>query len=324
LAQLKLRGHEVNDIFDLLGGDENAITSAIAYALSRSSSLLALFLRVVLGEDPVHGTSELLLQTHESATGITDLELYSPGALHLILEAKRGWILPHQSQLSKYAGRRSFLLGRETERRIVTLSACSSEYASQHLPSSVKGVQVRHVSWRVLTRLAGRASRAGPRRERGVARDLSLYLRRITAMQNRQSNLVYVVSLSLETPRGWRVSWKDVVAKKRIYFHPMGAGWPKEPPTYIGFRYEGRLQSVHFIKSYAVIDNLHSACEEIPSTSIAPSFLYRLGPAIRPAKDVKTGALYRNGRVWCALDLLLTCRTIADARRLTEKRVKAK
>lgn len=51
-----------------------------------------------------------------------------------------------------------------------------------------------------------------------------------------------------------------------------------------------------------------------------PHFLYYLGPAIEPAKEVRTGNLYANGRVWCALDLLLTARTIFEARDLTRQR----
>ena len=49
-------------------------------------------------------------------------------------------------------------------------------------------------------------------------------------------------------------------------------------------------------------------------------FVYRLGPAIRPQKEVRTGNIYRNGKVWAMLDTLLTCDTISEARDLTKRR----
>ena len=52
-----------------------------------------------------------------------------------------------------------------------------------------------------------------------------------------------------------------------------------------------------------------------------PHFLYTLGPAIVPQKIVKTGRIYRSGRVWAMLDLLLACDTISQARDLTKKRL---
>ena len=49
-------------------------------------------------------------------------------------------------------------------------------------------------------------------------------------------------------------------------------------------------------------------------------FIFRLGTAIKPNKEIRTGNIYRNGRVWAAIDLLLTCDTIAEARDETKKR----
>jgi hypothetical protein len=33
-------------------------------------------------------------------------------------------------------------------------------------------------------------------------------------------------------------------------------------------------------------------------------FVYRLGPPMCPQKEIKSGKLYMNGRVWCAIDTL--------------------
>jgi hypothetical protein len=60
-------------------------------------------------------------------------------------------------------------------------------------------------------------------------------------IQNQTSNTVYVVSLGAE-----RTSWSgsltpiEIVTVKDRYFHPIGDGYPKEPPNYLGFRWHGR------------------------------------------------------------------------------------
>ena len=101
-----------------------------------------------------------------------------------------------------------------------------------------------------------------------------------------------------------------------------GGGWPKEPPNYIAFRYYGQLQSIHHIESYMISTNLHNEIAEMPDKEDdIDHFVYTLGYPIIPQKAVKTGNIYPNGRVWCHLDLLLTCDTISEARDLTKKRM---
>jgi len=143
------------------------------------------------------------------------------------------------------------------------------------------------------------------------------------SMQNVDSNRVYVVALAQGKPKGWGISWIDIVNKRRCYFHPVGGGrggWPKEPPNYIAFRYNGKLQSIHHIQGYGVFKNPHEKFPEIPVTEWEPHFLYHLGPAFGPEKEVRTGNIYPNGRVWCMLDTLFTEATIFDARNVSKKR----
>ncbi len=140
--------------------------------------------------------------------------------------------------------------------------------------------------------------------------------------QRQDSNLVYVVSLGSGTHDGWTIPWIDIVTRYRRYFHPLGKGWPKEPPNYLGFRYGGRLQSIHHVESYEVVTDLAKACPGIPRGARPPHFLYTLGPPILPSRIVKTGNVYRNGKVWCALDALLTSTTVSRARDVTQKRLK--
>ncbi|MBP3327264.1 MAG: hypothetical protein J6L77_12715 [Coprococcus sp.] len=49
-------------------------------------------------------------------------------------------------------------------------------------------------------------------------------------------------------------------------------------------------------------------------------FVYKLGPAIIPPKEVKNGKIYPNGRVWAMLDTLLTSDTISEARDISKAR----
>ena len=71
-------------------------------------------------------------------------------------------------------------------------------------------------------------------------------------MQKFDSNWVYVVSLGSGTNPGRNIFWIDVVNDRGRYFHPVGKGWPKEPPNYMAFRYWGKLRSIHHVESYEV------------------------------------------------------------------------
>jgi hypothetical protein len=133
---------------------------------------------------------------------------------------------------------------------------------------------------------------------------------------------VYVVSLGSGTPKGWSISWTDIIKKKWRYFHPVGGTWPKEPPNYVAFRYAGKLQSIHHIKDSKVFDNPHNEFSEIPSNEWPPHFLYTLDAGFGPTLEVPTGNIYPSGRVWCMLDTLFTSKTISDARDISKQRNK--
>jgi hypothetical protein len=113
-----------------------------------------------------------------------------------------------------------------------------------------------------------------------------------------------------------------MVNERHRYFHPVGqGGWPKVPPNYLAFRYDGRLQTIHHVEAVIPITDIQTYMPELnPGPWTTPHFLYTLGPAIRPTKRVVTGKFFRNGRVWAMLDLLLTSESIAQARDLTKSR----
>lgn len=321
---LSIRGIEPQSVFGLRGADENSATYALGWVLEKSPPFRAAFLRTVFGEQLDANNSVITLQRHGDDNGFTDLEIESGRSYHAILEAKRGWDVPGTLQLEGYVGR---LTSANAERkRLVTVSAASAAVAGRQLPEIICGIAITHLSWADLQRMAREENAASSRFEQRLwLNQLILHLQEFVSMERQTDNTVYVVSLgeSSMVP-GNNHTWIDVVEKDRCYFHPVGGNnsWPVQPPNYVGFRYRGKLQSVHHIDSFDLIRNL-AECNPNWPESEADYFVYRLGPAMRPANTLKTGKIYRNGRVWCAIDTLLSgaFTTISDARDETKRRL---
>lgn len=150
--------------------------------------------------------------------------------------------------------------------------------------------------------------------------EFAAYLREILGMENTRSNMVYVVSLG--GGHAWNVNFRDVVERQRRYFFPTeGGGWP-EPPNYIAFRYDGKLQSIHHVEGFDVFTNPKTIFGEAEDVSVKPRYCFRLGPPIRSSKEVPNGPkILRSMRVWCMIDTLLTSDTITDALIDTKRRL---
>jgi len=320
MSQLMLHGKRIDSLFQLLGSSENAATYSLGYALSQSPALLRALVRDLFGKAQGKQVHSVLLQEHQRRQGITDIEL-SGSDLHCIIEAKKGWVLPSKKQLSQYAARIETAL---QHRALLVLSECTPEYARGRLPKAIGDVPVAYRSWVQIHTLAARKRKGISIYERAVLRQLATYLRSLVSMQDQESNLVYVLSLGSGTPKWSKISQRDIVVKKRRYFHPHGGnGWPKEPPNYLGFRYDGRLQAIHHVERYEIVTEMHSHIPEVDPGEWGPYVLYHLGRPIVPDHKIKTGKIYPNGRVWAAIDLLLTSTTIKQARDLTKKRLGA-
>lgn len=312
---LFVHGRKLESVFELLGSKENSITYSVGWALANSPALLnATLAQVGISDAEIQ---DVRLQEYAKDGGFTDIELLGP-TTHVIMEAKRGWWLPGDLQWGRYAPR--FEREKRQSQRFVAMSDCSSAYASLHLPKDISGVPLAYVGWRDLARIAEHAK--GANAEKRLSRELATYLRTVATMQNQNLNWVYVVSLGYGFPEGATISWVDIVEKRQSYFHPVGNRWPKEPPNYIAFRYYGQLQSIHHIEDYVVTFNLHEQVPEMPDQrQELPHFVYRLGPAIRPSKVVKTGPrVHRSARVWTMIDVLLTCDTISEAMDISDAR----
>lgn len=125
---------------------------------------------------------------------------------------------------------------------------------------------------------------------------------------------VYSVVISRGKPRNATISYLEIVKEKNLYFHPIGTnGWPKEPPSYFGFRYDGKLQFIREVKNTIIISEPHDYIKEIPSQIWEPCYLHYLGKTIIPKKVIKNGGIYPSGRYWCKMDILLKANTISEA-----------
>lgn len=321
MATLLFGSTEVDSIFQLLGDKENDITKSIAWALTRCPKFMELFIYELANVNVDADKVTVRYQSYEEKKGITDLEITDDANFYIIVEAKRGWILPGKQQLEMYADRSDFKNSQVKTKLIVTMSECSNVFATNYLPvQNINGIPVKHLSWKRLYKLMADANADSNHQQKHLLEELKIYLRGIMTMQQKYSNLVYVVSLSRTVADGATISYLDVVKKKNKYFFPIGNNWPKEPPNYIGFRYDGQLQSIHHVESYVVTKNLHTEIAEMPDIEELSYFVLDLGPAILPPKQVKNGQIHPMSRVWAMLDTLLTEDTVADAVSVTQGR----
>ena len=336
MKQLMVHDQKAETVFDLIGSDENAMTYSLGWALAECDSFcrsLAVLLGITEGfSDATH----IRLQEYVREKGFTDIELLDPGKHHIIIEAKRGFTVPSTNQLEKYADRLSAdgdTKANKINKMLVVLAESDREdqWLAQHVPTSIKGIAVRAISWRKVQQAARDSMGSATYAEKRWLEKLSQYLGRVTTAQNQNSNEVYVVSLSQDLVfQEQKITYIDVVEKFGKYFHPIGGdkhGWPVKPPNYIAFRYHGVLQSIHHVESYIVIENFYPHFPVHQDSDIGvPLYLYELGEAIKPTHRTPTNdpqkhyTLYANARKYCFIDLLLTCGSIAEAAARTKER----
>lgn len=316
MSELIAYGNQINNIFQLIGNSEDDITKSIAWALCNCPSFLENIISDLLGIAIVPENVVIRFQESEADKGRTDLELTDNKQFYIIIEAKKGWGLPQSDQLTMYSQRKNINISTVKHKAIVSMSECSISYALSNLPFQQKnGIPILHMPWSFIYDTAQKSKSSSNNAQKHLLDELLKYLEGIMTMQTKDSNWVYVVSLSYGKPDNCNITWIDIVKKRHKYFHPMGInGWPKEPPNYIAFRYDGQLQSIHHIEEYTVTKNLHNEISDMPDRIEKDDFfVYKLGTPIIPNKIVKTGKIYANGRKWAMLDTLLTADTISEA-----------
>lgn len=317
MSEIYLHRNKIESVFELLGDKENDITYSIGWALARNKEFSKALISKFIPHAKKIPLVEISLQENKNGGGITDIEMRSEPDFHIIVEAKRGWTLPGKIQLQKYARRLKKLNCKY--KALIAMSECSKEYATHHLIKRIGNMPVQHMSWKEIDTLL--LNLKGTHTEKRLISELRTYLRRVISMEIWNSNMVYVVPLAHGTPKWSKISWQDIVNKKRRYFQPANkVKFLQKPTNYLGFRYEGKLQSIRHVESREIVADVHKYIREIQKGVLRNYYLYKLGPAIKPAKMIKSGDVFGPGSNWAALDLLLTSKTIAQARDLTKKR----
>ena len=324
VPELVLHHRPIATVFDLLGRDENDMTASLGWGLAHNAALLRRFLEriapdVVLAEPPA-----VELQKHGRADGgFTDIELMAR-ELHVIVEAKRGWDPPSEAQLRRYEDR--FAETSAPAQRFVVLTQNGAERVVRHRLGTwvpAPPITLAVLGWSDLVSMASSAGHEGPSAERHLAGELATYLRGVADMRDTNTNEVHVVVLTRKVWDGWPtdLSQVDEVEKHRLYHYPTVGNYRRIVPNYIGFRYDGHLQSIHHVDNYDIV---HSPSPQVPGAPAIewdePVFLLRLGPPMRPDHTVRTGTLYGPGHQLADLDLLLTSSTVREAVDLSKAR----
>lgn len=322
---LSLHGANPTSVFRLCGNNENSASFALGWTLEQSSHYRELLTEAVFGESLDIKDVVITLQEHGTDGGYTDVELQAGHRFHAIVEAKCSWKLPSVDQLRRYLPR--LVTGGAKRQRLISVSAANRAHAQRRIPVELDGIGICHLSWGDLQRLARKAETLASRFEEKLwLRQLAQHLQEFASMERQAGNKVFVVVLS-DQPMipGHTHTWVDVVEKDECYFHPVGSGsnrWPPQPPNYIGFRCAGRLRSVHHIDGFDIVQDLSKYNRLWPKTD-SDHFVYRLGPPMRPAHEVRNGNIHPAAHVECSIDTLLSGAfdKISDARDETNRRL---
>lgn len=323
MAELILHGKPVQTVFNLLGTKENDLSYSLGWALSQCPPFIASVVKAFSGQeidtDKVKGI-EIRLQEHDKKDrGYTDVEIIVPGHCYLIIEMKRGWNLPNAEQLARYANRPGLLDKSFIDRRLITLSECSPDYAERNCPpSDFSLATLCHHNWSALVKALDDARSACGHKQKQLLDEFKKYILHAVTMRSIDTNRVWVVALTDAKMQGWTISFKDVVDTHRKYFQKVSKG---NPATYIAFRYRSRLHSIHFVEKYEEVMDVREIFDQPGGAPFpVPHYLFSLGPPIKPPHEVKYGKIWNPGRVYCMLDTLLTCGTIEEAVKETRRR----
>ncbi len=304
-------GRDMRSVFDLLGRGEVDLTAALAWTLTHSPALMsALWQRLGLPGEPERADLEVT-----GNEGRTDLEIVGTEA-SAIVEAKKGWLVPGETQLSKYINH--FTGG--GERLFVTLSDSDPAWAATHLVDRIAGIPVRHLSWaQVRSDIATARASTRISTERHWLHEMNTYLPAATAERDPANQWVFCVVVSNNSPGAGTTTFRQYVERERIYFHPFGQGakgWPKRAPTFMAFRWGGEVRHVARVVGRSVVAALADRWPEIgrdhPAENV-PHAVYELGPDIPLPHRIPTRGTYANARVWTLLDQLLTAKSLAEA-----------
>ena len=186
--------------------------------------------------------------------------------------------------------------------------------------SSLDGFPIIPLGLTDVTRIARQALRSErSTRPRLFLRELLEYLEGAGYVQSHRDSRVLVVALSSNLCE-IGIPYNRVPYERDVYWYGGKSPWPKEPPKYFGFRFGGRLQSIHHVDDSRPFGAFRDVFPEA-TQDWGPGVLVTLGPAIRPGHTVKTGrGIPMSMHAQVDIDLLLTSDSITDAFGETKER----
>jgi hypothetical protein len=318
MTKLYLHKKEVKSVFDLLGTKENDITFSLSWCLKNVQPFLKKFIKEVTTKKYDVENVDILLQEYGDDKGYTDIELLSD-EFFCIIEAKKGWNLPVKEQLLRYIDR--FNKYPKLNHKLLVVSECKKAYAKKILDEYKIKLPVEFISWQQVHKWVKEVKPKCNNKQKGLLSELNSYFERVITMQDKDTNEVFCVVVSDKVLQN-DFSFLDVV-KKGYYFYPIAGMWPKIPPTYIAFRYRGKLMSIHYVEGYDQIDKPDDYIPELKGWKgfgKTPHYLLKLGKPFKPENEVKNGKLYATQHIKFMLDTIFTSKTIQEARDISKAR----
>lgn len=292
MVALRLHGSRVDTVFDLLGRNENDMTFALGWGLSRSRAVLRRFVERVAPGAELEPPVVVELQEHDRADGgFTDIELLSAD-LHVIVEAKRGWDPPSDAQLLRYEPH--LARADRPAQRVVILTHNGGEAVVRHQVGPrqpVPSAAVEVLGWSDVADSSAPPAAAvllpsatwppsSPPTYEGSPTCGTSRARACTSCRCRR----------LPSPGGRSRRSTSSRSSGGTSSPGTGKNWTQTPPNYVAFRYYGRLQSIHHVDECAIAQEMRPYFPGAPDTSAwEPHFLTTLGPAIPPDHEVRTG-----------------------------------
>ena len=185
-------GRELSSIFQLLGHNEDDLTYALGWCLANCSVLMTKFVEEI-GFQELNSPVHIALQEADEF-GRTDVEIHCDDSL-LVIEAKKGFVLPTIDQLKKYSYRH---FSEKSNRRLLVLTDYNSIVMREdaNVPHVVNGLPIQYLGWQEIFQLVLVATKTSNNKQKLLLRQFATYLKETVTMPNKNSNLVWVVPLS--------------------------------------------------------------------------------------------------------------------------------
>ena len=318
MTKLYLHNKEVENLFDLLGDKENDITFSLSFSLSRVKPFLNKLIKELTDKKIDLEEIDIMLQEYEDDKGYTDIELISED-IFCIIEAKKGWNLPSKEQLEKYAHKLKEY--KNLQPKLVVVSECKKFYADEKFKKYGIKIPIEFVSWQTIHKWVKEIGPQCNNYQKNLLEELDKYFKKVITMQDKDSNEVFCVVVSNKNLMNG-FTFLDVI-RKGYYFYPMEGGWPKVPPTYLAVRHKAKLMSIHYVEGYDIVEKPDDHIPELKGWKDWRNCLHyilKLGKPFKPNHEVKNGKIYPNQHIKFMLDTPFICKTIKEARDLTNER----